>query len=171
MVVSNKFVKWRDSVILPVGSKIRGLVIYKNFVNSNGFRKIPKGVFYDWMRVGIEDIVEGKDARGIWFMIDKPNKDGGKISHFALLNETCTQFVDWFSSIKDEISYTKWSSAELREKFLNDACEGRESVDINNKSIYLSKQKFNKWMALAANRYGMQILDGRDASGKWTMLT
>lgn len=170
MVLSNKFVRWRDSTSLPVGSKIRGLVIYKNFVNSSGFRKIPKKVFYDWMRFGIDDITEGKDARGIWFMIDKPNMDGERISHFAFLSETCLQFVDWFSSVKDEISYTKISSSDLRDKFLGEICDGRDSVDVGDKSIYLSKQKFNKWVGLGANRFGMQILTGRDASGKWTML-
>jgi hypothetical protein len=171
MVVSSKFIKWRDNVYLPVGSKIRGLVIYKNFLsNCDGrFQKLPKSIFYSWVRDHIDGVKEGKDDRGIWFMIGD-ERESNTISHFVFLNATSIEFANWFSKAYDEWLHSKISSSELRQRFFNEATSGRESVVVNNKNIHLSKQMFNKWLELGAKRFNLQILTGRDSVGKWIIM-
>jgi len=171
MVVSSKFIKWLDNAYLPVGSKIRGLVIYKNFLaNCDGrFQKLPKSIFYTWVRDHVEGVKQGKDDRGIWFMIGE-EKESESVNPFVFLNATCVEFANWFSSTYDELLHNKVSSSELRQRFFDEATGGRESIVVNNKNIHLSKQMFNKWLELGAKRHKLQLLTGRDCVGKWVIM-
>jgi hypothetical protein len=171
MVVPNKFIKWRDSTNLPIGSKIRGLLIYKNFIAScdGSFYKLPKGVFYSWVRDNVEGIKEGKDARGIWFIIGD-QIDTESINSFDFINKTCSHFSDWFEKNYEGFMHNKLSTTELRTQFLNDACNGGDSIEKIDRNVYLTKQMFNKWLVLGANRFNRQFIIGRDSHGKWIII-
>ncbi len=172
MVVPKKFIEWRDNAYFPYGSKIRGLAIYKNFVGScNGsFKHLPKRLFYSWVRDNINDIRDGKDARGIWFMIGD-EKISDTITPSSFIHYTCVEFSEWFSKNYDSFLFSKLSSAGLRQQFLDDMCDGRESIVVNGKNVHLTKQQFNKWLEHGAKRFDLQILSGRDGLGRWVIIT
>jgi hypothetical protein len=165
MVVPKKFIEWRGSVIFRPGVKIRAFHMYRDFVDScNGsFRRLSKKIFYEWLRNDFEGLVEGSDARGLWFMIGPENVDHeNNLSMQQLRRLTSDKFVDWFNNRYESLLYFTYHSSELRHEFLNNYSESE---------FYISKQRFNKWVEYGVSYKGGVINKGRDTKGIFIVIS
>ena len=165
MVVPKKFIEWRDSVIFRPGVKIRAFHMYRDFVDScNGsFRRLSKRIFYEWLRNDFEGLIEGADARGVWFMIGKENVDDEKnLSKQQFRKLTSDKFVDWFDNRYESLLYFTYHSSELRSEFLNNYSASESLV---------TKQRFNKWVEYGVSYKGGVINKGRDTKGIFIVIS
>jgi hypothetical protein len=165
MVIPEKFNKWKTGIMFRPGTKIRGIHMYRDFVSScNGsFKRLSKSIFYDWLRADFDDLSEGTDARGLWFMLgDALPKDGEQISKQQLRRLTSNEFVDWFDDKYESLLYSKYHLSEIRAWFLN----------ANSANEFLvTRQRFNKWVDYGVNYKGGVIEKKRDMDGIFIVIS
>jgi hypothetical protein len=168
MVVPKKFNDWKEDAYLPLGSKIRAYHMYRNFVDScNGsFKQLPKKFFYDWVRSEFDGVREGRDERGLWFMIgDKVVGVDQKINRYQLRAMTCKEFVEWLDNRYDSMLYSKVHSSMIKDEFIGFLGKSGE------RTSFMTKQLFNKWLKMGVNSKGGSMIDGRDSIGKYIIIT
>jgi hypothetical protein len=165
MVVPKKFNEWRSSVIFRPGVKIRAYHMYRDFVDScNGsFRRLSKGIFYNWIRSEFENLNEGSDAKGLWFMIGGESSESNqKLNRVQLRKLTSDEFVTWLDEKYYSLLYSKYHSSEIRADFLK---------HYNITDCLVTKQRFNKWMEHGVNYKGGVITSGRDTAGIFIVIS
>lgn len=165
MVIPKKFNEWKYGILFRPGVKIRAYHMYRDFVDScNGsFKRLSKGVFYNWLRTEFENLSEGSDAKGLWFMIgDEVSVDGEKLTKAQLRRLTSNEFVDWLDNRYESLLYLKYHSSELRSEYLN---------NYGVAEYLVSKQRFNKWMDYGVNYKEGVITRGRDTSGIFIVIS
>ena len=163
MIIPRKFFEWQKVMIFRPGVKIRACHMYRDFVQScNGsFRHLSRSVFYDWVRISFKELEEGKDARGLWFVIGQRQDDNESISRAFLSRYTCDEFMAWFDSKFDSLVYSRFSTSDMRADFI-------KSFEFSE--YLVTKQKFNRWLELATKYKGFVLEKGRDARGVYAII-
>lgn len=162
MVVPKKFEEWKAGVLFRPGVKIRAFHMYRDFVEfSNGSnRRLSKLRFYDWVRDKFDNINEGVDARGIWFMIgNEAAPNTGKLSMQQFRKLTDDDFVEWFNDHYESLMYMKYHLSELRDMYREFSGE------------LLTRQLFNKWIEYGVNYKGGVIEKKRDMDGIFIVIS
>jgi hypothetical protein len=138
--------------------------------NNDTVKYVPKKIFYQWVVENIEGATMSKDERGIYFVFEgDANAGHGNIDNFKYW--TCDEFVRWFEENKNELLYDKLNCTALRDRFINEACDGSLSVWHNGESLQVSKIKFNSWLRVAAQMHDIHMAEARDKVGKWVFLS